>query len=40
MVQSRNEMIEELSYIDRLDAVKLTVLRDQELIEFELISQD
>ncbi len=33
-------MIEELSYIDRLDAVKLTVLRDQELIEFELISQD
>ncbi len=40
MVQSRTEFIEELSYIDRLDPVRLTVLRDQKLLEFEMTSED
>ena len=40
MVQSRQELIEELSYIDRLDAVAITVLRDQQLMEVELTAQD
>lgn len=40
MVQSRAEFIEELSFIDRLDPVRLTVLRDQQLLEFEMTSED
>ena len=37
VVQSRQQLVEELSYIDRLDPVSLTVLRAQELIPFELV---
>ncbi|MDG2380304.1 MAG: S1C family serine protease [Pirellulaceae bacterium] len=40
MVQSRQELIEELSYIDRLDEVAITVLRNQQLMEVELTAQD
>jgi serine protease Do len=39
VIQSREDLITELSYIDRLDPVRLTVLRGQDLLEFELASQ-
>ena len=37
VIQSRRQLVEELSYIDRLDPVPLTVLRQQELMPFELV---
>ena len=37
VIQSRRQLVEELSFIDRLDPVPLTVLRDQELVPAELV---
>jgi serine protease Do len=39
MVSSCQEMLEELSYVDRLQPVRITVLRDQTLLEFELTAE-
>jgi serine protease Do len=39
VIQSREDFVAELSFIDRLDPVRLTVLRRQALLEFELTSQ-
>ncbi len=39
LVGSCQELREELSYIDRLQPVRLTVLRDQQLLEFELTAE-
>jgi hypothetical protein len=36
VVQSVKLLVEELTYIDRLDPVRLTVQRGQDLLEFEL----
>jgi serine protease Do len=36
MVSSCQEVLDELSFIDRLQPVRLTVLRDQQLVEVEL----
>jgi serine protease Do len=37
VIQSIQELSEELSYIDRLDAVRLTVMRAEALVEVELV---
>ncbi len=39
VIQSRDDLIDELSYIDRLDPVQLTIMRGQELLVFELLMQ-
>lgn len=36
VIHSRDELIDELSFVDRLDSVRLTLLRGQELLEVEL----
>jgi serine protease Do len=38
VVHSRNELLEELAYVDRIDVVRFTVQRGQELITVELIA--
>ncbi len=40
MVHSCKDVVRELSFIDRLDAVRLTILRDQTLLELELSITD
>jgi serine protease Do len=39
MVHSRDDLVQELSYLDRLDPVRLTVMRGTELLEFELTAR-
>lgn len=39
VVQSRQDLVEELDYIDRLDPVELMILRDQELLPFKLTAE-
>ncbi|MCA9215145.1 MAG: trypsin-like peptidase domain-containing protein [Planctomycetales bacterium] len=38
VVQTRSELLEEISYIDKLDVVRLTVQRGQKLVAFEIIA--
>ena len=39
VIQSREDLIDELGYIDRLDPVRLTLMRGQELREVELMTR-
>jgi serine protease Do len=38
VVHSRNELLEELSFVDRIDVVRFTIQRGQQLIAVELIA--
>lgn len=39
VIHSREDLLGELTYLDRLDPVRLTVMRGSELLEFELMAQ-
>jgi serine protease Do len=39
VIHSREDLLEELTYLDRLDPVRLTVMRGSELLEFQLMAQ-